>query len=117
MRFYLDENLAPKIAEMLRGRGLDAINVFESGAIGLPDSERLDRAARDRRCLVTRNRDHFIRLTVEYFRDHRPHSGVLIVPYTMPGGRFPLIADALAAYAARHPEGLPPYAIDFLQPP
>lgn len=102
---------------MLRERGIDAIGALEIGATGLTDSEQLHRAAGDRRCLVTRNRDHFIRLTIQYFTDHRPHHGLLIVPRSMPGGSFSLLADALAAYATRHPDGLPPYTIDFLSPP
>src|SRR5207249_4253416 len=72
------------------------------------------RAARDRRCLVTRNRDDFIRLTLECFAHHRPHHGILIVPHTLPANRFALIARALAEFARPHVGGLPSYAVVFL---
>lgn len=114
MRFYLDEDLSPTVAELARARGVDTVSVHEVGTTGLSDWEQLDRAASDGRCVVTRNRDDFIRLTVEYFMAHRPHRGILIVPHTVPADHFSGLADALVAYAADHPGDAPPYTIDFL---
>jgi predicted nuclease of predicted toxin-antitoxin system len=114
VRFYLDEDLSPKTAEIMRRRGCDAVSAHERGARGIDDAAQLDVAVHEGRCLVTRNRDDFLRLTVERYAHHQPHHGVLIVPRSIPGDRFTRLAAALVAYARRHPEGLPAYAIDFL---
>ena len=114
MKYYLDEDLSPKIAELLRKQGVDCISAHEIGMVQVSDLEQLELAARKKRCLVTKNRDDFIRLTVQFFNDHLAHCGVLIIPSTIPGDRFSFIARLLANYAHRHPKGMQPYTIDFI---
>lgn len=115
MRFYLDEDLSPTIAEIARGRcSLDVISAHGVGARGWDDHAQLRRAAEDGRCVVTANRADFVALTLAAFEASLAHAGVLIVPSTNRGDRFVGIAIALCAYAERFPGGLRPYTIDFL---
>jgi predicted nuclease of predicted toxin-antitoxin system len=115
LKLYLDEDLSPKIARLLRDRGIEAVSVHETGAQGRSDFEQLKTAAVEGRCLVTRNRDDFIRLTLQFFTDGRPHHGVLIVPRSIPSDQFGMIARLLFTYASQRPEGLPPSTVDFLK--
>jgi predicted nuclease of predicted toxin-antitoxin system len=114
MKFYLDEDLSPKIGEILRGSGIDALSAHEAGMCEASDRKQLEFAATEKRCLVTRNRDDFIKLTVRFFNDQRPHCGVLIIPYTLPGDQFSRIANLIKKFSSRYQKGLAPYSIAFL---
>jgi hypothetical protein len=115
MKFYLDEDLSPRIAETIRKLGSDGISAHEAEMIGASDEEQLDFAAREGRCLVTFNRNDFIVLTRLYLDSNRPHSGVIIVPHTFRGNEFRRIAGALCGFASLNPEGLSAYAVAFLR--
>ncbi|MDI6889598.1 MAG: DUF5615 family PIN-like protein [Thermodesulfovibrionales bacterium] len=116
MKYYLDEDLSPKIAEILRKNHIDAVSAHEVGMLQAADIEQLERASSESRCLVTRNRNDFICLTVQFFNEHRPHTGVLIVPYTLPGDRFLTIAKAIIKHHSKHSKDtMEPYAIDFIE--
>jgi len=116
MKYYLDEDISPKIAEILRKYQVDVVSTHEMNMTQALDREQLEYAASEGRSIVTRNRDDFIRLTVQFFNELRPHCGVLIVPHTILGDKFSLIAKALKKYASKHPQGMEPYTIDFLEP-
>ncbi len=116
MKYYLDEDISPTIAEILKRHKIDAVSAHEVGMVQAADMEHLNRAASENRCLVTRNRNDFIRLTVEFFNEHRSHAGVLIIPHTLPGDKFSLIANAIIKHHSRHSKGtMEPYTIDFLE--
>ena len=116
MKYYLDEDLSPKIAEILRKHNIDAISAHEVGMLQATDLEQLEKASSDGRCLVTRNRNDFIRLTVQFFNEHHPHSGVLIVPHSLPGDNFLRITKAIIKHHTKYPKlTMEPYTIDFLE--
>ena len=53
MRFLLDMNLPPAIAEWLQSKGHDAVHIREIGLGRLPDREVFARAAEEGRIVVT----------------------------------------------------------------
>jgi predicted nuclease of predicted toxin-antitoxin system len=114
VRFYLDEHLSPEIAQIARGLGLDVVSALEVGPPGLSDEQQLDLAAREERCLVTRDRRDFIRLTLLYFESLRSHAGVLLLPISLQTNQFSGIARALAAYAQQHADADLHYLVDYL---
>ena len=114
MKYYLDEDLSARIAELVRAGGVDAISSHECGRDTLDDPQQLDLAAADGRCFVTRNRDDFIHLTVQHFEAQLHHAGILIVPNSIAENDFGLVARSLLRYAHAHAKGMQPYTIDFL---
>ena len=114
MKFYLDEDVSPKIAERLRKRGIDAVSAIEAGNLQLSDREQLACAAREGRCLVTRNVRHFIVLAQEAIRRHEPHAGIILCPPSMRGFEVKSIADALTRVAKRFPGGLGEFDVLYL---
>ena len=114
MKYYIDEDLSPKICEILRKIGIDALSAHEVGRLEVTDRQQLEFAVKEKRSMVTRNRNDFIKLTLKFFSDHRAHYGVLIDPYTIRGNQFVRIARLLKNYAAHPPAGLEPYVVDFL---
>ena len=116
MKYYLDEGISPKSSKILRKCQVDAVSTHEVGMTQALDREQLKYAATEGRSIITRNRNDFIRLTLQSFNELRPHYGVLIIPNTIPGDKFSVIAGALKKYDTRHPSGMKPYTIDFLEP-
>ncbi len=124
MKYYLDEDISPTVAELLRKDGIDAVGTHEVGRVQSSDKDQLSYAAsqgrvlatrNQGRVLATRNRNDFIRLTIMFFNDLLPHEGVVIVPYSFRGDDFVSMAEALKKYACEHSKGMEPYTIDFPQ--
>jgi predicted nuclease of predicted toxin-antitoxin system len=116
VKYLLDEDVNPGMAEIARGLGLDVISVHEIGRRTLSDTDQLDFAGRAGRVFVMRDRDDFIEATLAFFRSRQPHAGVLIIPHTLPNHDPNRMAHTLARWHAPRTEQteLAPYTIDFL---
>ncbi|MCS6902826.1 MAG: DUF5615 family PIN-like protein [Candidatus Bipolaricaulota bacterium] len=78
MKLYLDENISPMLASVLRGRGYNAISAHEVGMRGKRDEEQLEYAVSQRRVLLTFNARHFAPLAEKYFKEGREHYGIVV---------------------------------------
>lgn len=114
MKFYLDEDLSPRISEALRRKGLDAVSAHEVGNIQLSDLEQLTYAGRKGRCLVTRNARHFLVLAQDAIRRQEPHAGILLCSPRFTGAEIRAIVDQISRVVKRYPKGLGPYDIFYL---
>ena len=99
IKFLLDEDIPPKAAEIARGLGLDAHSVIDLGRTGWSDAQQLSQAAEDQRVFVTYNRDDFIQLTKWAFQGGDAHTGVVIVPRSIPRKQPARLAHALARWS------------------
>ena len=118
MKYYLDEDLDPAIAGAGRRLGVDVVSAHECGARGMTDEEQFAHAAAEGGCLVTFNRDDFIAVTRRAYEKGQPHCGLLLVPPPVRYSRHGVIAQALAAHAARFVSTeFPLYGIDYLNAP
>jgi predicted nuclease of predicted toxin-antitoxin system len=57
VRFLVDANLSPRVAELLNAAGHDAIAVREVGLRDAPDNEILDHARADDRVVISHDTD------------------------------------------------------------
>jgi hypothetical protein len=114
MKLLLDEDLSPKIAIILRDKGIDALSIHEIGRTGFTDYEQLEYAASEGRCFVTRNRNDYILLTRQFFSNGMSHKGVIILPATYKLNDFKGIANALSKYVSKWEEDSSDYLFDFV---
>jgi hypothetical protein len=77
-RLYLDEDILPELARVLRSAGHDVISAHEAGALGLGDEDQLARAAADGRALLSFNYRHFLKIGRDWFVAGQPHAGIVV---------------------------------------
>jgi hypothetical protein len=117
-RFYLDEDIPYAAAAIGSSLGLDIVATKDANqSLPQDDAAHLRTAARDRRVMVTYNRDDFLAATRDAFASAAPHAGLLILTHKLPrdAGR---LARALAGWvASRRADDTWPlqeYEVDFL---
>ena len=78
MKLYLDEDIKPVVADMLRNRGLGCLSTREAGNLGRSDSEQLAFAVHQNRAILTFNIVEFLRLAMTWAAEGRSHCGIIV---------------------------------------
>ena len=106
MKVYLDENLSPGIAEILRTRGLDAVSAHEVGNTQLDDRAQLRYAMAEGRAIVTADVVDFLGLAAEAIWTNTEHAGIILVPSSFRSDDFAAIAQAIEVLGRQYRAGL-----------
>ena len=86
------------------------------GRRALEDKDQLLTAGQQGRCFVTQDYADFAKLTQLFFAQGLPHAGVLFISPALAAKDPEAVAAAIARYAEEHPDGLPPYTVDWVEP-
>ncbi|MDI6735754.1 MAG: DUF5615 family PIN-like protein [bacterium] len=70
VKVYLDEDVRPLLARILRERGCDVISAVEMKRTGLSDEEQILYVIKEKRALFTHNTKDFIKLHKKYWNEH-----------------------------------------------
>jgi len=110
VKALLNEQLSPRIAELLRDRGHDVLAVGERQDLaGRSDRVILEVAVGEERAVVTNNVKDFRPLAAERLARGESHAGLILLPSarTRTRGSIEMLANAIEQILREHPDGLP----------
>jgi predicted nuclease of predicted toxin-antitoxin system len=97
---YLDEDVDPLLAQVLRDRGFDCVSAREARNLGRSDREQLAIASSQKRAILTFNVRDFVRLAAECILSGRHHAGIIVSDH-LP---FRELLRRMLALLQRHPQ-------------
>jgi uncharacterized protein with PIN domain len=100
-KLYLDEDVSPELARLLRAHGYDVVSVHERGSFGVPDEEHLGVASSEGRTLLTYNYDDFLALGRTWFAAGRDHAGIVVSYRQYRREELGLLVRLVLAFLAR----------------
>ena len=105
----MDEQLSPRIAELLREAGHDVVAVAERAElVGSSDGFLLEVATNEERAVITNNVKDFRPLAADRLAQGRTHAGLILVPSTRTRTRaaITVLAGAIERLLQEHSDGL-----------
>lgn len=97
---YLDADVHPLVARILRDRGFDVASAHEVGHHQASDREQLDFAVAHRRALVTFNVADFVGEARNYAREGLDHNGIIVSDQVDVGEVLRRLTKVLGRYSA-----------------
>lgn len=70
VKVYLDEDVRPLLAQVLKQRAYDVISCLVVNSVGLSDEEQLKQAINLERAILTHNIRDFVKLHKKYYQSH-----------------------------------------------
>ena len=80
IKLYLDADVHPKIASVLREREFDSISAQEVEREKISDEDQLDFSISQSRAILTYNTKHFTKLHKDYMDVGKEHCGIVVSP-------------------------------------
>lgn len=100
-KLFLDEDVHVALGTILRKRGFDVEHAQESNRKGRSDSEQLEYAVRQKRCLMTFNVKDFVLLHNECVQQGQQHWGIIVSKQLPPGESLRRILNVLQKYSPK----------------
>ena len=97
---YLDADVHPVVARILRARGFDLLSTEEAGRLQAADREQLDFAVAHGRTIVTFNVADFVREARVYAHESRDHRGIIVSDQLEVGELVRRLTRVLGRYSA-----------------
>jgi predicted nuclease of predicted toxin-antitoxin system len=78
IKLYLDEDVHPDLAPVLRNMGFDVVTTIEVGNKGSTDEEQLEYARKNKRAVCTFNVKDFVQLYNHFYKENKQHAGIIV---------------------------------------
>jgi hypothetical protein len=102
VKVYLDEDVSPIVARLLRDKGVDAVSAHEVGRVQLDERPQLAEATGAGRAIITANVVDFLALAHDAVAGNVEHAGIVLVPSSFRGDEFDAMANAVVRVASQY---------------
>ena len=96
-RLYLDEDVNPRLADLLRQAGYDVLSARDVGALGETDRQQFERARSSGRAIFSYNYYDFEVIARSEADAGRPHFGIIVSYYQYDGDELGDLDTAMRA--------------------